>query len=118
MNKREAFVEQIRAERAYVYESMLTCSGHTLEGKHFLMLTQEELDAFCAESPAFQKFFEEATALKKETGEDPPSLPAPYQPDWDNAILGFLREYGFVPQEEKSHRHRRSFPKSKRRFKR
>lgn len=104
MHTKEDLIEYIRAERAYVYESMLTCSGHNLEGKHFLMLTQEELDTFCAESPAFQKFFEEATALKLETGEAPPSLPSPYNPDWDAAILGFLRECGLVPKEKKSHR--------------
>ncbi len=112
MNRREDLIKQIYAERAYVYESLLTCSGYGLEGKHFLMLTQEELDAFRSESPTFRAFFDKAIGIKMETGEAPPTLPNYYTPDWNATLLAFLRAEGLLPKETKSHRHRKISPRS------
>lgn len=113
----EKILKYINKKKTYVYETMLSCSGDNLEGKHILMMTQEELDAALSESPAFQAFFTKAKAIMEERGETPPPLPEPFEPDWDGAMLGFLREIGMVPKAPKSHRHRQSRPLTKRKCK-
>lgn len=111
----EKYLAYLNRKRRYIEESLLTCSGYELEGKHFLMLTQEELDAALAQSPALMDFFTRAKEIKEADGDPPPKLPKPYEPNWDRAILGFLREIGVIP---KSYRHRRKNAiKTRRRFK-